>query len=99
MSSARVLVVDDHEVVRMGLRTLLGNDPRWEVCGEAVDGYQACEKVADLTPDVVILDLTMPGLNGFEAGVAMRQIVPSIKIIFFSIHDIPTTARLIGGAA
>jgi two-component system nitrate/nitrite response regulator NarL len=70
-----------------------------EVCGEAEDGVDALQKVVELSPDVVILDLTMPQINGFEAAKQMRLIEPSLKIIFYSIHEIPATARLSGGDA
>lgn len=96
---SRVLIVDDHEVVRMGVRMLLAGDRRWQVCGEASDGYQALEKIMELTPDVVILDLSMPTLSGFEVATAIRRIVPSIKVIFFSMLDTPITAQTVGGDA
>ncbi len=83
----------------MGVRLLLAADPRWEVCGEALNGRDAIEKVVDLEPDVVILDLTMPVLNGFEAAKAIREVAPRAKIVFFSIHDTPTTARVVGADA
>jgi DNA-binding NarL/FixJ family response regulator len=97
--SARILIVDDHEIVRMAVRTLFTGSDSLQVCGEAHDGLEALQKVLELSPDVVILDLTMPGMNGFETAAHMRQITPSVKIIFYSIHEIPTTARLSGGDA
>jgi two-component system response regulator NreC len=97
--ATRILIVDDHEVVRMGIRMLFTNNGPFQVCGEAQDGADALQKVLELSPDVVILDLTMPGMNGFETAARMRQIAPSIKIEFYSIHEIPTTARLSGGNA
>jgi DNA-binding NarL/FixJ family response regulator len=97
--ATRILIVDDHEVVRMGIRMLFPANGPLQVCGEAGDGPNALRKVLELSPDVVILDLTMPGMNGFETATRMRQIAPSVKIVFFSIHEIPTTARLSGGDA
>jgi DNA-binding NarL/FixJ family response regulator len=97
--TARVLIVDDHEVVRMGIRMVLTSDSPVEVCGEARDGPDALRKVLELHPDVVILDLTMPGMNGFQTATQMRQIAPSVKIIFYSIHEMPTVARLSGADA
>jgi DNA-binding NarL/FixJ family response regulator len=97
--SLRILIVDDHEIVRMGVRLLLSGHPDWELCGEASDGRQAIEKVVELGPDVVILDLTMPELNGFQAAQMIRRLTPSAKIIFFSMHEIPVTARAVGGDA
>jgi DNA-binding NarL/FixJ family response regulator len=95
----RILIVDDHEVVRMGIRLLFSNDGPLQVCGEAEDGPDALEKVLELAPDVVILDLTMPGMNGFETAARMREIAPTVKIVFYSIHEIPATARISGGDA
>lgn len=97
--ATRILIVDDHEVVRMGIRMLFTNNGPLQVCGEAEDGPDALQKVLELSPDVVILDLTMPGMNGFETAARMRQMAPSIKIIFYSIHEIPASARISGGDA
>lgn len=83
----------------MGVRILFADNDQWEICGEAQDGAEAIQKVADLTPDVVILDLSMPTLGGFDTALRIRRISPSTKIIFFSIHDTPTTARLVGADA
>ena len=97
--STRILIVDDHEVVRMGIRLLFSNNGPLQVCGEAEDGADALQKVLELAPDVVILDLTMPGMNGFETAARMREIAPSVKIVFYSIHEIPASARISGGDA
>jgi two-component system invasion response regulator UvrY len=91
--------VDDHEIVRMGVRILLSGNDHWEVCGEAPNGAEALEKVAELTPDVVILDLAMPVLGGFDTAKRIRMLSPSTRIVFFSIHETPTTARLAGADA
>jgi DNA-binding NarL/FixJ family response regulator len=85
--STRVLIVDDHRIMREGLRALLGKQGAYLVVGEAEDGRKAVELAARLRPDVVIMDLTMPGLNGIEAT---RQIVaanPGMKVIALSIHS------------
>lgn len=96
---SRILIVDDHEVVRMGVRALLAGDARWQVCGEAANGDETFEKVMELTPDVVILDLNMPVLNGLDIAKAIRQVKPTIKIIFFSMHEAAFAARAVGGDA
>src|ERR1700682_4234188 len=93
--TARVLIVDDHEIVRMGLRILLAGYPQFEVCGEAVDGRQALAKVAELLPDVVIMDLSMPVMNGFDAAKELRLMSPATKIVLFSMHEPPATARMV----
>src|SRR5579859_3839379 len=97
--AARVLIVDDHEVVRMGIRMALSYGNPLEVCGEAEDGLDALQKVVELSPDVVILDLTMPGMNGFETAAQMRRIAPSVKIIFYSIHEVPSVVWFSGADA
>ena len=95
----RLLIVDDHEIVRIGIRLLLSARDNWEICGEAKDGFEAVEKVAELSPDIVILDLTMPVLSGLDVARQIREISPSVKIVFFSIHEMPTAARLVGADA
>jgi DNA-binding NarL/FixJ family response regulator len=91
--------VDDHEIVRMGVRILFFGNEQWKICGEAQDGVEALQKVLDLSPDVVILDLSMPTLGGFDTALRIRRMSPLTKIIIFSIHETPTTARLVGADA
>src|SRR5258708_32529789 len=93
----RLLIVDDHEVVRLGERTLFTKDDSYEVCGEAQNGVDAIRMVSETSPDVVILDLSMPGMNGFEIAARIRLVAPSIRIVFFSAHGIPAPGRW-GGA-
>lgn len=95
----RLLIVDDHEVVRLGVRTLFADNNSYEVCGEAQNGEDAILMVSELSPDVVILDLSMPGINGFETAEQILTIAPSVRIVFFSAHEIPATARLVGADA
>jgi DNA-binding NarL/FixJ family response regulator len=97
--AARILIVDDHEVARMGVRMLLSNYGSFEVCGEAKDGMEAIRMVPELSPHVVILDLSMPKMNGFETAARLRQMAPSVKIVFFSVHEVPTSARWVGADA
>jgi DNA-binding NarL/FixJ family response regulator len=97
--AARLLIVDDHEVVRSGVRKLFTNSDSLEVCGEAKNGMEAIRMVPELSPDVVLLDLSMPGMNGFETAERIRLMAPSIRIVFFSIHEIPATARWVGADA
>ena len=83
----RLLVADDHEIVRRGLRALLEAEPGWEVAAEAADGRDAVEKATQLRPDIAILDISMPSLNGLEAA---RQIVKNVsqtKVLVLTIHD------------
>jgi PAS domain S-box-containing protein len=83
----RILIADDHDVLRRGIRTMLESDPELEVCGEAVDGRDALEKTLAQAPDLVILDINMPIMNGLDV---LRQIVrhrPQTKVLAFSVHD------------
>jgi CheY-like chemotaxis protein len=97
----RILVVDDYQVARKTIRSLL----TWHsmhVCGEAENGKQAIEKVKKLHPDLVLLDINMPVMNGVQAAYEIRQIAPSTKIIFLNIHDSPeaiAAGRTIGADA
>ena len=87
MDPLRVLVADDHEIVRKGLRSLLEAQPGWQVVDEALDGRDAVAKAKQYKPDVVVLDLSMPTLNGLEAT---RQILahdPRIKVLILTMHD------------
>ena len=68
MKPLRILLADDHEIVRQGVRMLIEKEPGWEVCGEAADGRKAVSMATKLTPDIVILDMGMPELNGLEAA-------------------------------
>src|SRR5256886_13811748 len=83
----RILLADDHEIVRRGLCALLQNHEGWEVCGEATDGREAVEKAKQLRPDVVILDVGMPNLNGLDTTRQLMQYDPNFKVIVLTITD------------
>src|SRR4051812_9921809 len=83
----RILIADDHELVRRGLRSLLASRTGWNVCGEAKDGLEAVEKAKQLHPDVVLLDITMPELNGLDAARIIRRDDPAMEIVILSQHD------------
>lgn len=89
MKTARLLVVDDHEIFRRGLRALLEPSPEWQICGEAVDGVDAVEQWKSLQPDIVILDVSMPRLNGLEAARLIRKENPASQIVIITQHDSP----------
>lgn len=89
----RILVVDDHPIVRQGLKTLLEGHSGWEVIGEACDGAEALEKARDLSPDVMVLDVTMPRMNGLEACRLLRRQSPDLEILFVTQHDSPQMMR------
>ncbi len=83
----RVLVVDDHPVVRKGLQSCLAKQERLRIVGEAADGDEAIKKAMTLAPDVVLMDLSMPRLNGLAATEILRRDAPSIKILVLSVHN------------
>jgi DNA-binding NarL/FixJ family response regulator len=86
MTAVRILIADDHEVVRQGVRTILEGQAGWVVCGEASTGRDAVTKAVDLQPDIVVLDISMPELNGLEATRQIRRVVPA-KILILTVHD------------
>src|SRR5579863_6585396 len=87
MAPFRILLADDHEVVRTGLRALLEEQSGWEVIAEAVDGRDAVEKASKLKPDVVVIDIAMPSLNGLEAVRQILKAVPNAKVLVLTMYD------------
>ncbi len=83
----RILIADDSELVRRGVAGLLSSEPDWGVCGEAKDGLEAVMKARELLPDLILLDLSMPGMSGLDAARLLRQDVPQAKILMMSQHD------------
>ena len=81
-----VLIVDDHALIRSSVRSFLNRHSTIHVCGEAKDGEEALEKIAELRPDVVLLDIEMPRMNGIQAAQRIHQLQPSTKIVFFTAH-------------
>jgi DNA-binding NarL/FixJ family response regulator len=95
MNPLRILVADDHEIVRRGLVSLLKSHPQWEVCAEAQDGRQAVQKAKDVRPDVVILDIGMPNLNGLEAARQILRDHPRCRILILTITDADEMVRAV----
>jgi DNA-binding NarL/FixJ family response regulator len=94
----RILVADDHEVVRQGLRALLETEPGLEVCGEARDGREAVKEARRLRPDVVIVDFSMPGLNGLEVTRQIRKALAQTEVLVLTAYDSEQLARAVLGA-
>jgi len=93
----RILIADDHELMRRGLRGLLESHDEWAVCGEAVEGNEAVRKSTELRPDLVIMDVNLPGLSGIEAAQQIRLEREAAKILFFTVHDSDEIIREIVG--
>lgn len=87
-----ILIVDDHKLARLTVRELL-NWHEFEVCGEAASGKEALEKVKELKPGIVLLDINMPEKNGIQTAYEIRQIAPSTKIVFLTVHKAPDIAK------
>jgi two-component system, NarL family, response regulator NreC len=94
MSRVRVLIADDHALVRSGLRALLDSQPDIEVIGEAEDGAAVVERSRTLDPDVVVMDLTMPGCSGINATENLRRECPRTKVVVLTMHDDEAYVRL-----
>jgi DNA-binding NarL/FixJ family response regulator len=90
---ARILIADDHAMMRKGLRTAIEPHPGWEVCGEATTGLEAFEQAKLLKPDLVILDVSMPVLNGLEVAHRIAMTMPGVRILLFTMHNSPQFAR------
>ncbi|MFY9530186.1 MAG: response regulator transcription factor [Candidatus Acidiferrales bacterium] len=82
----RILIADDHDLMRRGLKTLLESRPGWQICGEAHTGSEAIAKAEDLRPDVAIVDITMPELNGVDAARRIRKTSPKTEVLVLSMH-------------
>ncbi len=94
MSKKKVLIVDDSAVVRRAVRRIFDSHPQFEVCGEAGHGREALEKASDLQPDLIVLDLWMPVMNGLEAAPLLMNILPHVCIILFTSYEDAEVRRL-----
>jgi two-component system, NarL family, response regulator LiaR len=86
-TTIRVLLVDDHEVARRGIRSVLAGNPDLEVVGESADGEEAVKKTSELRPDIILLDISLPGISGIDAAKSVHKISPETRVIFVSQHD------------
>ena len=90
--AVKILIVDDHEIVRQGIRRVLEAKPEWEICGEATNGQEAVRMARELTPDVIIMDVTMPVMSGFEAADEISRLPIGPRVLFFTMHDADSMA-------
>ena len=86
MRPLRILIADDHEVMRNGVRELIEHEPGWQVCGTAATGREAVEAAKKLRPEVVVLDMTMPELDGLEALREIKRALPDVEVVIFSAY-------------
>ncbi len=89
----KVLIADDHAIVRTGLRTLLQEEPSMELVGEATGGYEAIELVEEKMPDVLLLDISMPDLDGISVVKQIKPLIPNLHILILTIHEDPALLR------
>lgn len=93
MKNVRIVVADDHEIVRQGLRAMLDEQPGWEVVAEATTGREAVQQVKDLKPDIVVLDIAMPELNGLDATRQILKLAPTTEVLILTMHDSEQVVR------
>ncbi|MEI6166082.1 MAG: response regulator transcription factor [bacterium] len=87
MNPLRILIADDHELIRKGLRALLESQAGWQICGEAVNGRQAVELARQLKPDITVMDVTMPELNGLDATRQILKDRPKTEVLILTVHE------------
>ena len=87
VARTRILIADDHEIFRKGLRSLIDACPNWEICGEASNGIEAVESARKLAPDIVIMDLSMPQVNGLDAMKRILKEMPKTRVVILTQHD------------
>ena len=89
----KILLADDHEIVREGVRALIQRQPGWEICGEASTGRQAVELVEKLQPEIVIMDIGMPELNGLDATRQIKRVMPQCEVLIFTANETEEIVR------
>jgi DNA-binding NarL/FixJ family response regulator len=85
----RILIADEHKSAIRGIRSLLGANPQWEVCGEAVNGQEALARANELHPDVIVLDLAMPVMNGLMAAQEITKVLPAVPVVLHTLYSSP----------
>lgn len=87
METIKIMIVDDHAVLREGLKSVLQSEPKYSVIGEAKTGEEAIEVAKELKPDLIVMDIALPGINGIEATKKIREDSPNIKVLVLTMHD------------
>ena len=90
--SVKILIVDDHGAVRLGVRQLVESCRDWKICGEAADGLEGVRMAAQLQPDAIVMDVTMPVMGGLAAAAEIARLNPAAKILIFTVHESATLA-------
>ena len=93
LPTLRILIADDHDVMREGTRAVIEREDGWTVCGIACTGREAVTRAAELQPDIVIMDMTMPELNGLDAAIQIKRLVPHTEILMFTGHETDNLIR------
>jgi DNA-binding NarL/FixJ family response regulator len=88
----RILLVDDHPIVRSGIRSIING--HYEICGEASNGLEAIQRASELQPDLIVMDVNMPVMNGIDATRKIRELLPNTKIMVLTLNDGPAPAQL-----
>ena len=96
--SLKILIVDDHEVVHQGIKMILRSRPQWQVCGQAENGADAVHLAQELSPDAIVMDITMPVMNGLEATRQIAKLGLRSKVVVFTMHEAPGLAESVRGA-
>lgn len=91
----RILIADDQPYMRRAVKALLESQTGWVVCGEAVDGLEAIKKTEELSPDVIVMDMIMPNLNGLEATRRIHREFPDSHVLILTLHDVPELVKLV----
>src|ERR1041385_8830111 len=98
LAPVRILIVDDHDVVREGVRSILRKRSDWEIIGEASNGPEALAQTESLKPDVIILDITMPQMSGLDVARKITQMTPTSRVVMFTMHDSGTVEQAVKGS-
>jgi DNA-binding NarL/FixJ family response regulator len=91
----RILLADDHDVMRSGLRTILEAHGEWQVCGEAKGGHEAVHLALELKPDIAVIDIAMPGLDGLEVTRQIKKELPLTEVLIFTMHETENLIRAV----